>query len=180
MSALKPIVCATCGASKFEHDQEGNLVCTHCGVKFASPREEILCPTCGVSNAADARRCKNCGLLLGKLCAVCNHLNPPGTEFCLDCASPLDTLSSVASRMGEGKRVSDALREKKLISSKGQDMLYMQRERERLDQMERERLAELAAQKARSSKQQNILVVGSIFLVVIVVGLIILIAILIR
>lgn len=178
MSALKPIVCATCGASKFEHDSEGNLVCSHCGTKFASPREEILCPTCGVSNPADAKRCKNCGLMLGKLCVVCNHLNPPGTEFCLDCASPLDTLSSVTSRMGEGKRISDALREKKLIGSKSEDMLYMQRERERLDQMERERLADLAAQKAQSSKQQAILVVGSIILVLVVAALIVVVALL--
>jgi hypothetical protein len=173
MSALKPIVCATCGASKFEHDSEGNLVCSHCGVKFASPREEILCSTCGVANPADAKRCNNCGLMLGKLCVVCNHVNPPGTEFCLECASPLDTLSSVASRMGEGKRVSDALREKKLIGSKSEDMLYMQRERERLDQMERERLAGLAAQKAKSSKQEIFLIVGSFIFVLVVVALVV-------
>lgn len=178
MSTLKSIVCATCGASKFEHDNEGNLICSYCGIKFASPREEILCSTCGISNPADARRCKNCGLMLGKLCVVCNHLNPPGTEFCLECACPLDTLSSVTSRMGEGKRVSDALREKKLISSKSTDMLYMQHERERLDQMERERLAELAAQKAQSNKQQTILVVGSLVFALVVVALIIVIALL--
>ncbi|MBN1426915.1 MAG: hypothetical protein JXB07_00935 [Anaerolineae bacterium] len=161
MSTLKPIVCATCGASKFEHDKEGNLVCSHCGVKFASPREEILCPVCGVSNAPEAKRCMNCGLTLGKLCPVCNHLNPPGTEFCLECASPLDTLSSVTSRMGEGKRISDSLREKRLVGSKCDDMQFMQRERQRLDQMERQRLADLAAQQARSAREQTLLIVGS-------------------
>ena len=177
MSALKPITCASCGASKFEHDDEGNLICSHCGVKFASPREEILCPVCGVSNAADAKRCMNCGLTLGRLCPVCNHLNPPGTEFCLDCASPIDTLSSVTSRMGEGKRLSDALREKKLIDSKSQDMQFMQHERQRLDQMERQRLAELAAQKVQSSKQQTMLIVGSlIFALLVIVGVVVLVA----
>jgi hypothetical protein len=173
MSALKPITCGSCGASKFEHDEEGNLICSHCGVKFASPREEILCPVCGVANEPDAKRCMECGLTLGKLCAVCNHLNPAGTEFCLECASPLDTLSSVTSRMGEGKRVSDALREKKLITSKSEDMQFMQRERQRLDQMERQRLAELATQKAKSSKEQTMLIVGSfIFVCVVVIGII--------
>jgi hypothetical protein len=82
--------------------------------------------------------------------------------------------------MGEGKRVSNALREKKLISSKSEDMLYMQRERERIDQMERERLAEIAAQKARSSKQEGILVIGSVLLVLVVVSLIVVIAMLAR
>jgi predicted amidophosphoribosyltransferase len=173
MSTLKPIACQSCGASSFEHDEQGNLICTHCGMKFASPREEILCPACGVANQPDAKRCMNCGLTLGKLCPVCNHLNPPGAEFCLDCASPLDTLSSVTSRMGEGKKASDALRERKLVGSKNADMQFMQRERERLDQMERERLADLVAQQARSRKQQTYLIVGSFLFVLAIVCLVI-------
>jgi len=79
--------------------------------------------------------------------------------------------------MGEGKRVSDALREKKLITSKSEDMQFMQQERQRLDEMERQRLAELATQKAKSSKEQTMLIVGSfIFVCLVVIGIIVVIA----
>lgn len=59
-------------------------------------------------------------------------------------------------------------------------MLYMQRERERLDQMERERLAGLAAQKAQSSRQQTILVIGAMVFALVVIALVVVVALLTR
>src|SRR5262245_5507922 len=119
LPSLKPIVCPSCGANTFEHDSAGNLICSHCGTKFESPRERILCPACHTYNSASAKICMNCGLTLGETCPVCNHVNPPGTENCLDCGTPLDALSSVMTRFGEGKRQSDARREKELVRQKG-------------------------------------------------------------
>lgn len=165
MSTLKPITCAACGASAFEHDAEGNLICTHCGTKFASPREEIICPTCGTSNPAGAIRCMNCGLALGKLCPVCNTPNLPGAEVCIHCATPLDTLAAISTRKGEGKRISDAMREQRLVEQKGGDAIYMAEQRARIEAEERVRLEQLAAQQAESRRQQTTVIIVAVGLV---------------
>ncbi len=166
MPELKPITCAACGANDFEHDSQGGLVCTHCGTKYASPREQILCPACGTENPADALRCMKCGLSLGRLCPVCNHLNPPGAENCLNCATPLDTLASIAMRRGEGKRLSDNMREQRLVSQKGEDMAYMERQRRAIDAEEEARQRQLAEQKAASIRQQRLMVAVGAALIV--------------
>ena len=157
MTDLKPITCAACGANDFEHDSDGSLVCTHCGTKYSSPREQIMCPACGTENPADALRCMKCGLNLGRLCPACNHLNPPGAENCLNCATPLDTLASISMRRGEGKRLSDSMREQLLVSQKGADMAYMDQKRQVMDAEERGRQRLLAEQKAASIRQQRIM-----------------------
>lgn len=170
MSTLKPITCAACGGSTFEHDSEGNLICTHCGTKYASAREQIICPACGTENPAEALRCMKCGLNLGKLCPACNHLNPPGADNCLNCATPLDTLAVVSMRRGEGKRLSDALREQRLVSQKGDDIAYMERQRQVIDAEERARQQRLMDQAAEAKRQQTLVIVIAVVLVVCLVG----------
>jgi len=171
LPTLKPITCPSCGANDFEHDSEGNLICSHCGVKYASPREEIVCPACQTLNPADAKVCKECGLALGRICPACDQVNTPGTEHCVNCGTPLDTLALVTSRMGAGKRRSDALRENRLVKQKGEDMVYMQGQRERIDAEERARLAQLAAQQQKSrSEQRTLTLVVGVILLLIVVG----------
>ncbi len=172
LPTLKPITCPSCGSSRFERDNEGNLICSACGTKFASPREQIVCPACGTYNPADANVCMNCGLTLGKICPACNHLNPPGTENCLECGTPLDTLSSLATRVGEGKRRSQALREQQLVRQKGDDLAYMERERERIDAEEQARQLQLARQRAEARRQQsNLIAISVVVLLVIFVGI---------
>jgi ribosomal protein L40E len=166
MAELKPITCAACGASSFEHDSKGNLICTHCGTQYASPRELILCPACGTENPAQALKCMKCGLNLGKLCPACNELNPPGAEHCLKCGTPLDTLASIAMRRGEGKRISDAMREQRLVSQKGQDVAYMEQQRRAIDAEEYARQQQLARQKAEAARQQRILIVVAVLIVI--------------
>jgi ribosomal protein L40E len=159
MSTLKPITCPSCGAGKFEHDAGNNLVCASCGTRFDSPRELVICSACGTENPPSAMRCMNCGLTLGRVCAVCNHLNPPGTENCLNCASPLDAITSITSRMGQGKRRSDALREQILVSQKSQDMQFMAEQRARIDAEESVRLASIASQQQKAAQEQRVLIV---------------------
>jgi len=108
-----------------------------------------------------------CGLALGRICPACEHVNVPGTEHCVNCGTPLDTIASVTSRVGAGKRRSDALREQRLVRQKGEDMAYMQLERERINLKERARQLELANQRHESRRQNRTLfiVVGLIMLV---------------
>lgn len=129
-----------------------------------------MCPTCGVLNPPDANRCMNCGAALGQTCPVCHHVNPPGTVNCLNCASPLDTLARITTRYGEGKRVSEAHREAQMLGSRGDDMVFMQKERERIAAEERARLAELAAQNAEARRQQQTLMIVAAVVVVVLLG----------
>lgn len=174
--ALKRISCPSCGGNQFEHDSEGNLICGHCGTNLASPRETIVCTTCGTENPPDARRCMNCGLALGRICAVCNHPNPPGVDHCQNCANPLDRLSSVYMRTKEGIRHSTGVREQHLIETKREDMRYMLEQRARLDEEERRRLGQLAAQRTESQRQQRIMITVILigFGVAIIIGAILL------
>jgi hypothetical protein len=165
MAELKPITCSACGAGSFEHDSEGNLVCTHCGTKYASPRETVLCPACGTENPGAALKCMKCGLNLGRVCPACNHLNPPGTENCMNCATPLDALAAIQMRRGEGKRISDAMREQRLVSQKGADMAYMDQQRRSIDAEENARQQMLARQRAESVRQQRIMMIIAIAIV---------------
>ena len=87
---IKRISCTSCGGSQFARDEDGNLVCQFCGAQYQSLRDEILCRVCGTLNPSAARRCMNCGLILGRQCPVCAHVNPPGADHCEECASPLD------------------------------------------------------------------------------------------
>jgi len=160
MAQLKPITCSECGGSNFEHDAEGNLVCAFCGTKFASPREKVLCPACGAENPAEALKCMKCGLNLGRICPACNHVNPPGTEVCMNCATPLDALAAVQMRRGEGKRISDSLREQALVAQKGADMAYMDEQRRQIDAEETARQQQLARQAARSTREQRLIMLG--------------------
>jgi hypothetical protein len=141
------------------------MICTHCGTKYESARETVLCPACGTENPAAAMKCMKCGLNLGKACPICNHMNPPGAEHCMECATPLDMLASISTRKGEGKRLSDNMREQRLVSQKGLDVQYMEEQRRKIDDEERMRQRQLAAQRAEGVRQQRILVVVAIVIV---------------
>jgi ribosomal protein L40E len=165
---LKRISCPSCGSSQFRHDDEGNLICEYCGTKFASPREEIVCPACGTENPPDARRCMQCGLMLGKSCPVCNHVNPPAAEYCEECASPLDVLESVYERARGGGRQKGMIK-KHLVRSKQADMAYMQTERERIDAEERERQARLLVRQEQAQRQQKVIVAVTLAIVALLI-----------
>jgi hypothetical protein len=173
--AVRRITCPSCGGNQFQHDDEGNLICAFCGAQYASPREEIACPVCGTENPADAKRCMNCGLALGKVCPACNYVNPPGADHCENCAVPLDTLSSVLMRTKSGRQYTTKLQKGQLVASKAEDMVYMQEQRARIEAEERERRARLAAQKAEAERQQRVIVsiVLGVFGLMVLVGFIV-------
>ena len=73
-------------------------------------------------------------------------------------------------RFGEGKRRSDARREKELVRQKGQDMQYMHQERQRIDSEERARQLQLANQAQEAHRQQQLVVIGSLVAVLALIG----------
>lgn len=154
MMPVMRISCPSCGGNQFDHDEAGNLICSFCGARYASPGEEIICPACGTKNPPDARRCMECGLVLGKLCPVCNHMNPAGADYCLECAAPLDTLETIYARLRE-RQTGSTVRAERMTAAKHLDQIYMEAQHERLQAEERERLARLAEQRARAIRQQR-------------------------
>jgi hypothetical protein len=147
---LKRIACPACNASRFEHDLEGNLFCAHCGINFGNPQAPIDCPSCGIENPPQARKCMNCGLSLGHVCPACNHHNPPRADYCLECATPLDSLSKILMRTPAGKAHTSKLMKEELVRTKGNDQLYMDSQRILLDEEERHRLQNLRNQQTRA------------------------------
>jgi len=93
------------------------------------------------------------------MCPACNYANPPAVDHCLQCATPLDTLSSVFMRTGEGRHRSAALIKEELVKTKAQDMAYMQQQRAQLDAEEAARLAGLRSQRIEAQRQQQIMVI---------------------
>ena len=170
--ALKRISCPSCGSGSFDHDPEGNLICKSCGAKFASPRDEIQCNTCGSLNPSQAERCMKCGSRLGRQCQVCRHINPPNSDHCEKCATPLDTLSSIVSRMRESSDGAVVDRMERLASSKTEDARFLAEHRARLDAEEHSRLQQLAEKQAQHQKEQqrlvliSLIVVGSILFII--------------
>lgn len=160
---LQRISCAACGSNKFDRDAEGNLICSFCGTKFSSPREKVMCPACGTENPPEARRCMQCGLALGKACPTCNHVNPPGLDHCEKCAAPLDVLEAVISRARtQGRQIGYS--KDQLVQSKQEDDSFMQAQRARLVEEERQRIARLAAQRQQAIKQQRlVIIIGLLF-----------------
>ncbi len=168
MSSIRRLACPSCHGSSFETDEKGNLVCTFCGTTFASPREEIQCPTCGTMNPPEARRCMDCGRVLGTICPACSYENIPGADHCARCGNPLDTLTSILARQDRSGHI------EQMVATKARDDAFMREQRARLEAEERERLATIAAhQKMAAREQQRILLIGAgmllIFLVVLAV-----------
>lgn len=172
------IACPSCGASDFTHDPDGSLICVYCGTRYAPPQIEIACRVCETRNPARAQRCMTCGALLGKLCAACTHLNPPEADLCEACGEPLDILTSLAARARETGEERVPIRTERMAELKQQDRRYMAEQRAHLDAEERERLARLAEQRARSRKEQRriilFVVIGLLVLSAATIGLVLL------
>jgi hypothetical protein len=161
--SLERISCTSCGAGRFDHDSEGNLICSHCGTNFGAPQDHIDCPSCSVQNPSQARKCMNCGLSLAKTCAVCNTSNPPGIDHCLKCAAPLDTLSSVLMRGKQGNKRASRQLHRELVRTKNEDHVFMESERLKLDEEEAERIRKLRSRQTEAQRQQRMIMAFTIF-----------------
>lgn len=154
--AIKRISCPSCHFNQFKHDDGGNLICQACGTRFASPRDEIICDTCGTANPGSALKCMKCGLDLGSTCPVCAYQNAPGLDFCLECGTQLDTFSNVSVRVGEGLSIAKATMEDRLVQSKRDDAVFLHRERERINEAERLRIEQIRAMRKKQLQQQRL------------------------
>lgn len=157
--SIQKISCPACNGTDFENDDEGNLICAFCGTLYASPRDEVQCPTCGTLNPPQALLCMQCGRNLGKMCPNCDHVNEPGVDHCHNCGVPLDTIESIFSRQ-RGSDRAPVLRTEKLVATKREDMIYMKEQQDRLAEEERARQAKIAAQMEASRRQQTRLLTG--------------------
>jgi ribosomal protein L40E len=164
---VKRLSCPACGASDFNHDAEGNLVCSYCGAVLESPREEIVCRVCGTVNPGQALRCMKCGSNLGAICSKCRTINLPGAQFCEKCAEPLDTLSGIISRFSDLDGDGIVERGEVLTATKSADAEYLARERARLMAEDRRRAAILTQRSVTAQKKQKILMI----IVYVVIGL---------
>ena len=61
-------------------------------------------------------------------------------------------------RTGQGIQHTTAVREQQLVDTKHEDMRYMQEQRERLKEEEHRRMAQLAAQRVESQRQQRVMI----------------------
>ncbi|MBN1119832.1 MAG: hypothetical protein JXJ17_02040 [Anaerolineae bacterium] len=164
---VKRLSCPACGANGFEHDADGNLVCSFCGSVLEAPREEIVCRVCGTVNPGQALRCMKCGGNLGAVCPKCRTTNVPGAQFCEECAEPLDTLSGIISRFSDLDGDGVVERGEVLTATKSVDAEYMAGHRARLMEEDRRRAEILAQRAARAQKKQKNLMI----IVYVVIGL---------
>jgi len=148
MSSVSRITCPSCGSSRFKHDRSGNLICESCGTMYASPRELILCATCGKENPPSAKKCMECGRRLEITCVNCGYVNPPGLTHCAYCASPLDVLASVMQRMNAQERL-----KQELVQTKQTDIQFLASEVERREAEQREKIALIQAERAKDIRR---------------------------
>lgn len=130
-------ICKICG----NEVKPGQAFCPKCGSDVVE-NYETVCPACGTKNSAGSRYCAKCGVILSVMrkpvCAVCGAGNLPGAKFCVSCGAPI---------VVDGETHSDA------------DMLDARKVKQRLDNMERERMAvvdkEIAEKRARAQEERE-------------------------
>lgn len=130
-------VCKICGTEV----KAGQAFCSTCGANVVD-NYETVCPICSTKNAAGSRYCGKCGGILGVLrkpiCAVCGVSNLPGAKFCVSCGAPI---------VESAETHSDS------------DMLDARKRKQRLDNMERERMEaldkEIAAKRSKTLEEKE-------------------------
>ncbi len=110
----------------------------------------LVCPTCGKENPIDAKRCMECGRVLGVHCPVCNAMNDLTAGTCGSCGATLDRLESVLAR-----QEITGIQKEWLLDKKEEDDTFMRQERAKLDEEERQRLYRLAVMKEAAQKEQE-------------------------
>jgi len=164
-------ICPSCGA-KLRHTSEIEWACDHCGNLF-SHGEGAYCPACKVLNPADARFCSRCGAHLIRRCPSCNHENPLSAEYCANCGVALDIVTVLMMRLEDREGESASRRAEEAAAVKEADQRYSEEIRRDLERREQERLAELAALRAESQRQQriisNVMIVAGVIVIIIVV-----------
>lgn len=124
-------VCKICGSEV----ESGQAFCRKCGADVVE-NYETVCPTCGSKNGAGSRYCAKCGGILQiirkPVCAVCGAKNLPGARFCVSCGAPV---------ILDGETHSDA------------EILDAREAKQKLDAMERERMAAVDKEIAEKRKK---------------------------
>ncbi len=168
--------CPSCGAA-LRHTSGAEWACDHCGSMYHH-EEGIDCPKCEAHNPAAARYCFRCGAHLVRQCPACGQDNSLSAEYCADCGVTLDIVTVLMMRLQDQDGESAVRRAELAASEKEADHRYIERVRHDLERKEQQRLAELAALKAESQRQQRVLstimIAGGVLLIIIIVASVIL------
>ena len=165
------LLCPQCGApiSFLEGETAGE--CAFCGVTLDLHRS--LCPACDFLNHEDQRYCSRCGEALLRVCPACGVENWAGWEICVHCNRPLDLLEVMSK-----SRIRDT-RERLHAQFKDADLIKRREEAagelrmEQFQEMERERLLEVARRNADRRKQERQIVAIILFVVAFVICLVV-------
>ena len=130
-------VCKICG----NEVKQGQAFCQTCGADVVE-NYETVCQICGSKNGAGSRYCARCGGILSVMrkpvCAVCGAQNLPGAKYCVSCGAPIALDSETHS---------------------DDDMLDARKAKQRLDNMERDRMAavdkEIAEKRAKTAEEKE-------------------------
>lgn len=130
-------VCKICGSEV----KQGQAICHKCGSDVVD-NHMTVCPVCGSRNTAGSRYCAKCGGILPVMrkpvCAVCGARNMPGAKYCISCGAPIAINSETHS---------------------DSDLLDARKTKQRLDNMERDRMAavdkEIAEKRAKAADEME-------------------------
>jgi CHASE3 domain sensor protein len=103
---------------------------------------------------------------LVRRCIACSHDNPGDAEHCQNCNAALDTLEFVTRRFQEEAKDQFSRRADEVKGVREQDAAFMEEQRQHFDEIERERMRRLAEQKAEQRRQQRMLWVIALAVVV--------------
>lgn len=130
-------VCKICG----NEVKQGQAFCQTCGADVVD-NYETVCPVCNSKNGAGSRYCARCGGILQVMrkpvCVVCGAQNLPGAKYCVSCGAPIELNAETHSDF---------------------DMLDARKAKQRLDNMERDRMAavdkEIAEKRAKAAEEKE-------------------------
>jgi len=130
-------VCKICGVEV----KQGQAICHKCGADVVD-NHMTVCPVCGSRNSSGSRYCAKCGGILPVMrkpvCAVCGARNMPGAKYCISCGAPIAISNETHS---------------------DEDMLGARKMKQRLDNMERDRMAavdkEIAEKRAKAADEME-------------------------
>ncbi len=130
-------VCKICGVEV----KQGQAICHKCGADVVD-NHMTVCPVCGSRNSSGSRYCAKCGGILPVMrkpvCAVCGARNMPGAKYCISCGAPIAISNETHS---------------------DEDMLDARKMKQRLDNMERDRMAavdkEIAEKRAKAADEME-------------------------
>jgi hypothetical protein len=164
---LADFQCPNCGANGMEPATSGELHCPYCGSSFGELTR--ICPQCGHYNEPGVRYCSDCGTQIARECPACGAENWALADHCVQCGRSLDLIEHLArrwqqsteQRLFERRTAVTRLREEEERASEQRMAAILEAERIRQE-------AVALAQESQQRRDQQILGVAGVALVIFV------------